>query len=316
MMRPLAMRGRTGWRPGWRVAAATGVLTALSLAVAPLAASASGAAAVATSAGRAAAVKPASTLPTCPSTQYSYTETREAYGTSTDGQGLDVDEYLPAKSASGSEPPPTVPGVVMVHGGEWIEGNFEGGEGTSTTAGDGLSALAECFAENGYDAFSIDYALTGSFDGVSELSFPQNLQDIQSAITYVKANAGNLETSKILILGQSAGGNLAALAGENAMGISDGLAGVLSIAKGGVATHQHGGPSEGRLVERSDLLKVAHRLLQPALAVVDLSGAGVYRERLRIEPQGDGDLGVRLRVLACIRQHPCPECTGVGQIGV
>jgi acetyl esterase/lipase len=228
MMRPLAMRGRTGWRPGWRVAAATGVLTALSLAVAPLAASASGAAAVATSAGRAAAVKPASTLPTCPSTQYSYTETREAYGTSTDGQGLDVDEYLPAKSASGSEPPPTVPGVVMVHGGEWIEGNFEGGEGTSTTAGDGLSALAECFAENGYDAFSIDYALTGSFDGVSELSFPQNLQDIQSAITYVKANAGNLETSKILILGQSAGGNLAALAGENAMGISDGLAGVLS----------------------------------------------------------------------------------------
>jgi len=159
---------------------------------------------------------------------YGFSEVRDSYGTSANGQPLDVDVYQPATSGTGNQPPATVPGVILVHGGEWGKGNFEGGEGTTDTSGDGLSSLGTCFAENGFDAFSIDYALTASYNGVSEQGFPQNLQDIHQAIGWVKANVPNLVKSKILILGASAGGNLAALAGENAMGFSNGLLGVIS----------------------------------------------------------------------------------------
>src|SRR5215472_12756212 len=216
-MRSSTLRSGAWRRPRRWVTVAAGLLVPVSVALAP----ATGHAAAAS------AVRPASTLPTCPSTQYGFSEIRQSYGASANGQGLDVDVYQPA-SAAGKQPPATVPGVILVHGGEWITGNFEGGEGTATTKGDGLSSLAECFAQNGFDGFSIDYALNGTSNGVSEQGFPQNLQDIHNAITWVKANVANLDTSKILILGQSAGGNLAGLAAENAMGYSDGLMGAIS----------------------------------------------------------------------------------------
>ena len=163
----------------------------------------------------------------CPAPPYGYSETRFNYGTAANTEPLDVDEFLPA-AANGKQPPSPVPGVILVHGGGWTKGNFNGHEGTSYTIGDGLASLAECFAENGIDAFSIDYALTDTYAGIQEQSFPQNLADINTAITWANHNAANLNGSQIFILGTSAGGNLAALAGENAMGFSDGLAGVIS----------------------------------------------------------------------------------------
>lgn len=163
----------------------------------------------------------------CPAPPYAYSETRFNYGTAANTEPLDVDEFLPA-AANGNQPPSSVPGVILVHGGGWVMGNFSGHEGTSYSSGDSLASLAECFAENGVDAFSIDYALTDTYHGTSEQSFPQNLADISTAISWAKLNAANLNGSEIFILGTSAGGNLAALAGENAMGFSDGLAGVIS----------------------------------------------------------------------------------------
>ncbi|HEV2370991.1 MAG TPA: kelch repeat-containing protein [Streptosporangiaceae bacterium] len=149
----------------------------------------------------------------CPATPYGVSESLHTYGSPANGQPLDVDVYLPV-----GDPQTTVPGVVLVHGGEWAKGNFK------TEAGDSMTSIGDCLAENGYDAFSIDYAVDVTGSG----SFPENLQDINSAIGWVKANEPSLNPAQLFILGTSAGGNLADLAGENAMGINDGLAGVIS----------------------------------------------------------------------------------------
>jgi acetyl esterase/lipase len=149
----------------------------------------------------------------CPTTPYGVTETLASYGSPANGQALDLDQYQPV-----GDPQAKVPGVILVHGGGWATGNF------TTKAGDSLTTIGDCLAENGFDAFSVDYALSVGGNG----SFPENLQDINEAIGWVKANVSNLDTAKMFILGTSAGGNLADLAGENAMGYQDGLLGVIT----------------------------------------------------------------------------------------
>lgn len=157
--------------------------------------------------------RPAAPSPSCPATEYTYQETLKNYAGMANGQDLDMDIYQPK-----NDPQAQVPGVILVHGGGWAAGNF------TTMNDDPMTTIGDCLAENGFDAFSIDYALTANGSG----SFPENLQDIQDAITYVKNNVRNLQGSELFILGTSAGGNLADLAGENAMGYHDDLAGVIT----------------------------------------------------------------------------------------
>ncbi len=156
---------------------------------------------------------PATPSLSCPTTPYGVTETLATYGSPANGQALDLDEYQPV-----GDPQAHVPGVILVHGGGWAEGNF------TTKAGDSLTTIGDCLAENGFDAFSVDYALSVGGNG----SFPENLQDINEAIGWVKTHVSNLNKAQMFILGTSAGGNLAALAGENAMGYQDGLLGVIT----------------------------------------------------------------------------------------
>jgi acetyl esterase/lipase len=160
--------------------------------------------------GAAGVVRSAAASQSCPSMPYEAEEQTVAYGQLPDGTSLYLDEYRPTGDA-----PPTVPGVVLIHGGGWVGGD----RGMLTSIGD-------CLAENGFDAFAIDYAL--AVPGTSG-SFPENLQDINEAIGWAKANVANLNTAKIFALGTSAGGNLADLAGENAMGYQDGLQGVITL---------------------------------------------------------------------------------------
>jgi acetyl esterase/lipase len=206
--------------PGAALAAAA--LLALPLAGAAVAvAPASAAVAIApASAGRAAAPAAGSAPAgaatpslSCPITPYGVTETLATYGSPANGQALDLDEYQPV-----GDPQPSVPGVILVHGGGWATGNF------TKEAGDSLTTIGDCLAENGFDAFSVDYALSVGGNG----SFPENLQDINKAIGWVKAHVSNLNTAQMFILGTSAGGNLADLAGENAMGYQNGLLGVIT----------------------------------------------------------------------------------------
>ncbi len=88
--------------------------------------------------------------------------------------------------------------VIMVHGGGWRSGNRSQ-----------HYPLAERLAHLGYVCFTPQYRLS------TEALFPAAVYDIKAAIRWVKANASayHIDTSKIIIAGFSAGGELAAFIG-------------------------------------------------------------------------------------------------------
>lgn len=90
------------------------------------------------------------------------------------------------------------PAVIMVHGGGWRSGDKSMENGMATEL-----ALA------GFVAIPIEYRLS------MEAKYPAAIIDIKSAICWVKANANhyNIDTTRIAIEGNSAGGQLATLVG-------------------------------------------------------------------------------------------------------
>lgn len=121
-------------------------------------------------------------------------ETDIAYGSISDTQKLDI--YYPNEASS--EPYPV---VIAIHGGAFMMGNKTGGDVSSM-----LQAV-----NYGYAVVSVDYRLS------KEAIFPAAISDIKAAIRFIKANASkyNLDPEKIAVWGDSAGGNLAALAGTS-----------------------------------------------------------------------------------------------------
>jgi acetyl esterase/lipase len=89
--------------------------------------------------------------------------------------------------------------VVYVHGGGWRGG-----------------AKEDCpilsLVRAGYVVASVEYRLT------PQAPFPANIQDIKGAIRFLRAEGAmhGIETQRIAIIGSSAGGHLAALAGVSA----------------------------------------------------------------------------------------------------
>lgn len=71
-----------------------------------------------------------------------------------------------------------------------------------------LPELTE-YVQNGYIGVTAEYRTT------NEAMFPAQLQDVKSAIRYLKAHADDygIDPSKIIVMGESAGGTLASLAG-------------------------------------------------------------------------------------------------------
>jgi acetyl esterase/lipase len=113
---------------------------------------------------------------------------------------LQLDLWTPAAAA----PPPV---VVWVHGGSWMTGDrrllparFRPGQ------------LFDALLESGLAVATIDYRLA------REASFPAQLHDAKAAIRHLRAHADELgvETRRIGIWGESAGGHLAALVGLTA----------------------------------------------------------------------------------------------------
>lgn len=96
------------------------------------------------------------------------------------------------------------PGLVFVHGGNWVGGDPR----HNGTFGDWPGQLA-ALAAKGYVVASVDYRLS------AEAHFPAALQDVKSAIRWLRDHAGqfNLDQTRIAIWGASAGGQLASLAG-------------------------------------------------------------------------------------------------------
>jgi len=97
--------------------------------------------------------------------------------------------------------PGPFPAAILVHGGGFDEGS------KSTN----VRPLFDPLANAGFAWFSIDYRLAPKF------RFPQAIEDLYSAIRWVKANAAayHVDVSKIALIGESAGGFLVNYAGTH-----------------------------------------------------------------------------------------------------
>ena len=104
------------------------------------------------------------------------------------GESLTVDLY----PADGDGPHPA---ILFIHGGSWVAG--------SPITPD---KLAKRLAERGYSVVSVDYALA------PEHRHPEGLDDCVAAAGWLAAEAAGLgmDPARLAIMGDSAGGNLAA----------------------------------------------------------------------------------------------------------
>jgi acetyl esterase/lipase len=114
------------------------------------------------------------------------------------GAGLLADIAFP----DSKEP---LPAIISVHGGRWVGGHKR----------DASTIKVEQWAGFGFFAMSIDYRLKKCTPA------PACYQDLQCAIRFVHAHAGEfrIDTKRIFLIGQSAGGHmvsLAATAGDGA----------------------------------------------------------------------------------------------------
>jgi alpha-L-fucosidase 2 len=91
-----------------------------------------------------------------------------------------------------------LPAIISVHGGRWRGGHKR----------DNSTIKVQQWAGFGFFAMSIDYRLVGCTPA------PACYQDFQCAIRFVHANADkyNIDTDRIFLIGQSAGGHMVSLA--------------------------------------------------------------------------------------------------------
>jgi acetyl esterase/lipase len=140
------------------------------------------------------------------------------------GMPLLLDVYPP----TGREAP--FPAVLLFHGGAWtygISGPID------------MAAPARAMADAGYLAFNVSYRLTG--DPAGEHVWPDQLDDAQQAVRWVRANATQygVDPERVAAYGHSAGGYIAANLGvrdtrdestAELAGISSRVNGVITIA--------------------------------------------------------------------------------------
>lgn len=109
-----------------------------------------------------------------------------------DGKPLLLDASIP----EGKGP---FPAVIIVHGGSWKNGN-------KTTY---INPLKPLLSQAGYAWFSIDYRLAPAY------TFPANVNDVESAVKWVKAHARkyHVDKKRLALIGESAGGHLVAMVG-------------------------------------------------------------------------------------------------------
>lgn len=91
------------------------------------------------------------------------------------------------------------PAVIIVHGGGWISGDRKAN----------VQPLFQPLAEGGFAWFSISYRLAND-----PMQFGAAIQDVQSAVRYVRAHADefHIDPNRIALVGESAGAHLAAMA--------------------------------------------------------------------------------------------------------
>ena len=117
---------------------------------------------------------------------------------------LKLNAFLPDNATA------PVPAIVEIHGGWWY-----GGDSASTIEGVGGWQF---FMRRGLAVFSIQYRL-GEAGG-----FPQNIRDCRNAIRFIRQNAKrfNIDPTRILVTGGSAGGHLSLMVAMVPEGFPDG----------------------------------------------------------------------------------------------
>lgn len=116
--------------------------------------------------------------------------------------GLKLDIYRPVDTYG------PLPAVLLVHGGGWRYGDRQVVRG-----------MARTLASNGFIAVPADYRFSG------EAQWPGCLHDLKAAVRWLKTNAKRyrIDAERIAVVGDSAGGHLAAMLGTT--GPRDGLEG-------------------------------------------------------------------------------------------
>jgi acetyl esterase/lipase len=113
---------------------------------------------------------------------------------------MKLDLFLPPERFKAKGPRPV---VIYIHGGGWVAG----GPRRSAAYKDWPGVLA-ALAGQGYVVASVAYRFA------REAPFPAAIQDVKTAIRWLRANAGeyNIDKTRFVAWGQSAGGQLASLA--------------------------------------------------------------------------------------------------------
>jgi acetyl esterase/lipase len=119
--------------------------------------------------------------------------TRSVVFSSPGGEALSADVYLPESAAP-------VPMVIAIHGGGWKAGSRSS-----------YRHLGQLLTGHGYALFSIDYRLVNK----PENRYPAAVDDVRAALRYVREHAAelNVDPARVVLMGDSAGGHLAALVG-------------------------------------------------------------------------------------------------------
>ncbi|MCW3084208.1 MAG: alpha/beta hydrolase [Bacteroidetes bacterium] len=113
-----------------------------------------------------------------------------AYTKSSDAKQLSFD-YYPANTNQ------VAPCVIVIHGGSWAEGDSQQ-----------LPALNSYLANHGCNVASVNYRMAPDF------KCPAPIEDTKEVMNYIIANAAELkvDTANFILLGRSAGGQIALLA--------------------------------------------------------------------------------------------------------
>jgi len=122
----------------------------------------------------------------------------QTYATRTGFRPLTLDLYMPAERT------PLRPALIFVHGGSW-----NSGDARHAGTFEDFPGLLATLARRGFVVASVNYRLSG------EARFPAALQDVKSAIRWLRAHAQDyaIDTTRVAVWGEAAGGQLAAMAG-------------------------------------------------------------------------------------------------------
>ncbi|WP_207454982.1 alpha/beta hydrolase [Herbiconiux sp. SYSU D00978] len=148
-------------------------------------------------------------LPTYPMTlEYPEVAVEEdvAY-TEVDGESLMLDVCLPPGAGDDTDATAERPALVQLHGGSWTRGSKSDASRRS---------LCQYLAQAGYVVFNVNYRLAPKH------TFPAQFDDARAAVEFVRSadtlERYNVDPARVGAVGDSAGGNLAALLGTSGEG--------------------------------------------------------------------------------------------------